>query len=218
MFVETKTRKESAVHFQNWNTIHHPGNIVNTNVRGGSLIQIHPKHKLNKSNALSINNPLNECLHISTPFQGELLHIFLIYNHPTSLIEEAIFRNAALHKFCVIIGDFNVNTRQKKSRLNRFLRNFDFEIHTTDPTFIMPNNGDTTPDLIVYSRNLKNNFEKVEVVPDLGADHLAIQISFNLATVSNPENHSDQEKYRFYKCDIDNVNQQMVVLLQKSSC
>lgn len=208
MFVETKTKTESAVMYQNWNIIHKPGNIVNTNTRGGSLVQMHPKFQLIKANAPAINNPLNECLHFATPFLNERLHIFLIYNHPTSLIEESVFRKAALYKYCIIIGDFNINNKAGKNRLSQFLRKADFQIYQTEPTFIMPNNNDTTPDLIVHSRELKKHFEKVELIPDLGADHLAIEIEMNIITSPKQEN-TEEDKYRFQKCNTQLVNRIM---------
>ncbi|KAL3284928.1 hypothetical protein HHI36_019060, partial [Cryptolaemus montrouzieri] len=41
----------------------------------------------------------------------------------------------------------------------------------TPPTFIMPNNEDTTPDLILFSPNMKNFIENIDVIPDLGSEH-----------------------------------------------
>lgn len=207
LFVETKTRETSAVNYQNWNTVHHPGNIVNTNIRGGSLIQLHPDFKMIRANSPAINNVLNDCLHVAIPFLNEKLHIFLAYIHPTSMIEDPIFTKAALCKYAIIIGDFNVNNNRKKKQLDRFLCTTNFDIYRTEPTFIMPNNEDSTPDLILYTKNLENNFKKVSVTPDLGSDHLSIHIQFNMQ--SPPILSTQTIKYRFHKCKIEQVNSEM---------
>lgn len=213
MFVETKTKTDSTIAFQNWNLIHHPGNVINTNIRGGSLLQMHPYFKLTKSNAPAINNPLNDCIHISIPFQDEQLHFFLVYNHPTSIVEESIFRMATIHKYSIIIGDLNINTNQKKRHLSQFLTNADFKVYQTDPTFIMPNNdNDTTPDMIIYSSNLTNIFNKVELVPDLGSDHLAIHLQLKLTATIDIEDIPT--KYRYHKCNIERVNTEMKKYLE----
>lgn len=208
LFVETKTKNDSTIGYQNWNVIHHPGNIVNTNLRGGSLIQLHPRFQLIKTNAPSINNPLNDCIHVAIPFKNDQLHLFLVYFHPNSLIEETVFTKANLYKYSIIIGDFNINNSRKKRQLTRFLTTSGFNKYETEPTFIMPNNEDTTPDLILYSANLKNNIKRAEVIADLGADHLGIQLFFDMeaALTTYSYNHV---KYKFQKCDIDQVNAQI---------
>lgn len=208
LFVETKTRESSAINYQNWNIIHQPGNVVNTNLRGGSLIQLHPCFKLNKTNPPAINNALNSCLHITTPFLDDRLHIFLTYIHPMSLIEENIFIKAALCKYAIVIGDFNVCNNRKKKQLDKFIKTTNFEIYKTEPTFIMPNNEDSTPDLILYTNNLKNNFKKVTVIPDLGADHLGIQIQFDMQSPPTP--CAQSTKFKFHRCKVDRVNAEIV--------
>lgn len=214
LFVETKTKDNSAVGYRNWNVVHHPGNTLNTNLRGGSMIQLHPEIKLIKSNPVTINNPLNDCLHVAVPFTNDRLHIFLTYIHPTSLIEENIFSQASRCKYCIIIGDLNVNRVQKKRQLSRFLKTSNFEVYETEPTFIMPNNEDTTPDLILYSSNLKNNFKSVAVVPDLGSDHLAIQIKFDMQ--NTPIAQSNTPIYKFHKCDLKLVNEKMMRFIDET--
>lgn len=208
LFVETKTKNDSSVGYQNWNIIHHPGNIVNTNLRGGSLIQLNPRFKLIKTNAPAINNPLNDCLHIAVPFKNDQLHLFLVYFHPNSLIEETVFTKAALCKYSIIIGDFNVNNSRKRKQLTRFLNTSGFSKYETEPTFIMPNNNDTTPDLLLYSTNLENNIKKVKVIADLGADHLGIQLSFDMEAALTTYGNN-LERYKFHKCDVEQVNAQM---------
>lgn len=215
LFVETKTRRESPTSYQDWSVIHHPGNVVNTNLRGGSIIQMHPRLKLGKSNPPSINSPLNDCLHVTTPFRDEQLHIFLVYIHPTSLIEETILTKAVLYRYSLIIGDFNVNSSQKKRQLNRFLNSTNFEKYDTGPTFIMPNNNDSTPDLILYSDNLINSIKKVKLTPDLGADHLGIQI--DLDTQSNTAIYDPGTiRYKFHKCKVEEVNRKMEDYLENN--
>ena len=79
----------------------------------------------------------------------------------------------------MIIGDFNVN-RAKNLQLKRFLENSTFKRANTPPTFLMENNADSTPDLILFTNNLKKNIKKVETHPDIGSDHLAIEITIDL--------------------------------------
>ena len=69
----------------------------------------------------------NETLHMSIPFQGEKLHIFLVYNHPNSRIEDTIFTKAALYKYAIIIGDFNIN-RAKRKHIDNFLNVCNFSV------------------------------------------------------------------------------------------
>lgn len=215
MFVETKTSPDSEVRYQGWNTVHQPGNVLNTNLRGGCLIQLNPRYKLIKENPPVINNPSNNCMHVAIPFKNDRLHIFLVYIHPNSLIEETIFTKAALYKYCIVVGDFNVNNQQKKRQMNRFLSSTSFEQHKTDPTFIMPNNNDTTPDLILYTGNLKYNIKKVELVPDLGADHLGFQINFNMNMASPPVQNSTI-KYKFHKSNMERINHNIQRYIEKN--
>ena len=143
LFVESKTKPDANTNYQNWHILRCDGNIVNNNIRGGSLVQVHPNLKMGKANAPQINNPLNNALHFTIPFQDDKLHIFLIYIHPSSNIEENIFSKAMQYKYAMIIGDFNIN-QTKRKQLNNFLKNTHFVKVDTPPTFIMPNNPDST--------------------------------------------------------------------------
>lgn len=62
----------------------------------------------------------------------------------------------------------------KKKQLANFIKNTKFVKLKTPPTFLMTNNPDTTPDTILCTENIIKNFSKIELSPDLGADHLAI--------------------------------------------
>ena len=114
LFVETKTKENSNTRYRTWNVLQFNGNVVNNYTRGGNLVQIDPTLKMKKENPPRINNPLNEVTHFTVPFQGDKMHIMLVYIHPTSSIEETIFIKAALYKYCLIIGDFNVNKTRTK--------------------------------------------------------------------------------------------------------
>lgn len=200
------------VQYKNWDSIHQPGNIINRNLRGGSLVQIHPDLKMGKSNAPRINNPLNNAIHFTIPFKNDYLHVFLVYIHPTSDIEESIYIMASQHKYALMIGDFNWNTPRKRRQINNFLKNSQFCKIDTDPTFIMPNNIDSTPDLIFITKNLIKNVKETKVLPDLGADHLAINIVIDLD--KQPEETVITQKYQFHKCDTDRVNTKLSSYLE----
>ncbi|KAL3282073.1 hypothetical protein HHI36_005272, partial [Cryptolaemus montrouzieri] len=147
----TKTKAEDSVQYKDWSIVRHDGNIINHNIRGGSLAQIHPSLGMRKRNAPRINNPLNDSIYFIIHIENDELHIFLIYNHPTSYLEEIILNMAVNYKYSLIIGDFNINNSKKRRNLNNFLQRSSFSMAETPPTFIMPNNEDTTPDLILFS-------------------------------------------------------------------
>jgi hypothetical protein len=73
---------------------------------------------MGKENQLHITNPLNEALHFTIPYQNDKLHIFLVYIHPMAPIENNIFTKASLYKYCIIIGDLNLNKQKKKTTQN----------------------------------------------------------------------------------------------------
>lgn len=159
---------------------------------------------MKKENAPRVNNPLNEVTHFSIPFLNDKLHIFLVYIHHSSTdIENTLFTKAALCKYALIIGDFNVNKRREK-QIKIFIENTTFRKVITPPTFIMENNPDSTPDLILYTHNLENNIKQVETHPDIGSDHIAIQLMLDLNT---PNIQVDEEfKINYNKCDMEKVN------------
>ena len=80
---------------------------------------------------MATNNPLNEVLDISIPI-NDFLHIFLIYIHPHSRIEQTIFIKVCRHKYAVIIGDFSVNT-YKKRQVENFCNKSSFQQLLTPP-------------------------------------------------------------------------------------
>lgn len=211
MCVETKS-KENTSPLNNWDIIQQKGNIVNTNIRGGSLVQAKQQVKLGKANPPAINNTLNSCLHFTIPFRKSKLHILLVYIHPTSLIEETIFTKAALYEYCVIIGDFNPSAR-KKQQLNFFLQNSDFVRMNTPPTFIMTNNPSTTPDIILCTQNIRKNIN-TSLTSDLGSDHLSILWTLD-TTIPPEDNYIEETKYNIQKCNIEVVNQKLGEFLQE---
>lgn len=152
MFVETKTGINTLTNYRDWITIQKHGNVVNTNVRGGSLIQCAKHLKIGKANPPHFNNPLNETIHCTIPFKNNKIHIFLTYIHPNSAtIEDNLFVKASQYEYAIIIGDFNVNNRKKK-QIQHFLNNSDFVQISTPPTFIMANNENSTPDLFFCTK------------------------------------------------------------------
>lgn len=211
MFVETKTKKDSNTSHRNWNTLRLDGNQIHNHARGGSLIQIHPDLKMGKANPPRINNPLNECLHFTIPFLDDKLHIFLVYIHPHSRIEENIFTMSTLYKYSLIVGDFNVNNRVKKRQLNNFIQNTGFCKYVTPPTFLMQHNNDSTPDILLHTSNISNNL-KVELTPDLCSDHLSLHISLDKQM---PITNNRLLRYNFAKTDINKINTTMIEFINE---
>ena len=212
LFVESKTKPEANTKYRNWNVLRHDGNIANVNIRGGSLVQAHPSLNLGKANAPVINNTLNDVLHFTFPFKEDKLHIFLVYIHPTSSIENSIFNMAMRYKYALIIGDFNVNSAAKRKQLNDFIRNTNFVKATTPPTFIMPNNNDSTPDLVLHTKNITHNLCKIDVLPDIGSDHLSLIIAFDSNKPIIPE--EPIIKHKFDKCNIAAVIVEMTHFIE----
>lgn len=211
-FVETKTKEESNTSYKDWSVIQHNGNLIHNKTRGGSLVQARPDLKIGKANPPAINDHLNECIHFTVPFIEDKLHIFLVYIHPNLRIEENIFTKACLYKYSLIIGDFNINNRFKKRQLTNFLQNSNFEQWKTAPTFLMPHNNDSTPDIILHTANISANILSVEETPDLGSDHLGLVLSLDL---QKPTLHSEIQKYNFLKTEMNKVNEGMLSYLQQ---
>lgn len=212
MFVETKIREDQALEYQDWNILNHIGE-KDERVRGGSLVKCHPSLRMGKANPPSINNRKNETLHFTLPFKEEKLHIFLVYIHPCSKIEETIFTKALQYKYAIIIGDFNVN-KVKKRQINNFIQNSNFIQVPTMPTFLMNNNPDSTPDIILHTSNLKNNVTEIELTPDLGSDHLAMMIELDLEKPIQEEQGSFT--YNFNKCNIKKLNKAMEEYIEQN--
>lgn len=212
LLVETKTKTDNNTSYRDWNTIQLNGSHITNIPRGGSLVQAHPNLKIRKENSPSINNHLNETIHFSIPFLEDRLHLFLVYIHPTARIEENIFVKASLYKYALIIGDFNIN-RSKQKQLNTFLQNSDFKKYDTAPTFLMPNNRDTTPDIILHTNNITNNITQVELTADLGSDHLGFKLKLDLQQITPIE---VIRKYSFNKCNIDKVNEKMATYINEN--
>lgn len=204
LFVETKIKKEVAVKYRNWNIVQIHGNVIN-NARGGSLALLKHNFKMRKENAPITNNRLNEALHFSIPFMDNHLHVFLLYIHPLYNIDDTILTKARMFKYAIIIGDFNLN-RTKSKQLKTFLFNSDFKKILTEPTFLMPNNTDSTPDLILHTNNLTNNFTEVKLVTDLGSDHLGIKIKFNMLQTPIAE-PTRIVKYLYDRCNMTTINE-----------
>ncbi|KAL3275389.1 hypothetical protein HHI36_020153 [Cryptolaemus montrouzieri] len=204
LFVETKTKPEDNVQYRDWSIIRHDSNIVNHNSSGDSLAQIHPSLGMKKRNALRINHPLNDALHFMIPFRNDEVHPFLIYNHPTSFLEEAILNMAVNYKFSLIIGDFNINNSRKRRNLNNFLQKSNFHMAETPPTSIMPNNEDTTPDSIVYSSHMRYLIQNVDVIPGLGSDHSSIILNLDMNINLKA---ADRSVYCFQKSKMESINQ-----------
>ncbi|KAL3286653.1 hypothetical protein HHI36_001152, partial [Cryptolaemus montrouzieri] len=111
---------------------------------------------------------------------------------------------AVNYKYSLIIGDFNINNSKKRRNLNNFLQRSSFSMAETRPTFIMPNNEDTMPDLILFSPNMKNFIESIDVIPDLGSEHLSIILSLNVDITMKLDKF-----YCFRKANMENINKRL---------
>lgn len=212
LFVESKTNPESNTTYRNWDIIQADGNIVNRNVRGGSLVQINPRLKMKKCNSPRINNPLNECIHFAVPFKEDVIHIFLIYIHATSRIENSILIMASLFKYAIIIGDFNIN-EVKKRQIRNFLNTSNFQQRKTKPTFLMANNEDSTPDLLLHTQNIREDIE-VELTPDLASDHLAFIVKIAGNTTDMPIFYVEKPNYA--KTNTEAINREMTDFIKET--
>lgn len=211
MFVETKLK--SSITFRNWTSIQKHGNIINRGVRGGALAMGHPMIQLGKSNPPAINSPSNNALHFCITIGSNLIHVFLIYIHPFSKIEESIFNMASLHDNCLIIGDFNPNPTKKK-HIRQFLNMSNFVQITTSPTYVMEHNPNSTPDLLFCTRNIRNLITQVEVVPDLCSDHLSILIHVN--STSKVPKPIPMVTKNYNLCNVKTVNSAMKDYIEKN--
>ena len=189
MIVETKTTTGSNVGYKDWFKSQRNGIILNKNARGGSAILGHPKLNLKRENAPYCSNPYNDILHVSMPLIGnEKLHIFLAYIHPLdNKIEENLLIKASQYDYAIIIGDLNMNSMKSK-QLSNFCNNSNFCRIRTPPTFLMTHNPDSTPDVLLCTSNIENMIANVSLSPDLGADHLAIELSITIDKVTYVEN------------------------------
>lgn len=79
-FVETKNDATTNINYRDWIVITHHGNRINTNLRGGSIMQFNRATGIRKENAPRINNPYNDALHISIPFLDDTSRNYLFRN------------------------------------------------------------------------------------------------------------------------------------------
>lgn len=100
LFTESKTKTHTQ--YRDWTIIEKLGNIINKNTRGGSIAMIESHLKIGKANPPHQNDVKNECIHFTIPFKNDKLHIFLIYIHPYSALEDTIFTKASLCKYAII--------------------------------------------------------------------------------------------------------------------
>ena len=216
LFVETKSKAEKPINYRNWSNIQIIGTQITNYPRGGSMAMAHPSLKLGKQNQPKINNKLNECLHFTIDANlDDKVHIFLTYIHPHAKLEGNIFVKACLFKYSLIIGDFNIN-KCKNSQLNLFLNSSDFCKHATAPTFLMANNNDSTPDVVLYSKQLKPYIESVGLFPDFGSDHLSMFLSLSLFPSIIPSTTSLSLNLNVKKCNVKQVNNEVKNFIDNS--
>ncbi|KAL1516399.1 hypothetical protein ABEB36_000317 [Hypothenemus hampei] len=145
--------------------------------RGGAMVLLDTSVVLGRANPPFLNNLLNDCLHFTIPYRSDKLHILLIYIHWDN--ERNILVKASLYKYAILIRDFNINARKRK-QLNDFLYHSDFTKRDILPTFLMTNNKNSTPDLLLHTKNLTNDIYDMELTNELGSEHLAIMFKIHL--------------------------------------
>lgn len=213
LFVESKIDETHNVNYNDWTTFTKIGHKIQ-NIRGGSIIQCHPSLHARRDNPPAIRNQMNEVTHFTTPFQNEKLHIFLVYFHPNSTLEETVFTKASLYKYSIIIGDFNATTKKKLDQINEFVKNSKFSKAETGPTFIMSNNQDSTPDLLLYTENIKSNIVKVELIPDLAPDHLGMVVDIDMQL--EPHEQTEKITYNYKLSNILKINKELELFIENN--
>ncbi|XP_044765008.1 uncharacterized protein LOC123321460 isoform X1 [Coccinella septempunctata] len=74
----------------------------------------------------------------------------------------------------------------------------------------MKNNPDSTPALLMCTRNIRDNILNVTLTPDLGSNHLGIE--FLLDTGKEPEEYTQETITLYEKCNIEEVNRRMLFI------
>lgn len=215
LFVETKLKASKKIMFKNWSTFQLQGQLITNYPRGGCLVLGNPKLQLIKENSPKINYSLNECVHFSIPIPSKhtRLHFFLVYIHPTLKIEENILTMAAKYEYAIIIGDFNVNANKLK-QIRNFLSASNFTQCSTGPTFLMPANKDSTPDLILCSSEVKQLIGDITLSPDLCSDHLSLDFPLKLdITLPNIEPSNARN---INKCNTELLNSMMLIFVDSN--
>lgn len=109
LLVETKAHEDTTISYRDYDVLKLTGSKIGRNVRGGSAVMAHREMRITKQNSPKMNFPTNECLHFSLPFRGDHLHILLTYIHPVCMIDPTLLIKASTYKYCILIGDFNIN-------------------------------------------------------------------------------------------------------------
>lgn len=138
--------------------------------------------------------------------------IFLAYIHASSIIEENILVKAVQFKYALIIRDFSTNRKNKQ--LQQFIQICIFIQISTPPTFLMKNNPDSTPDIILCTNNIKNHISTT-AIPDLTSDHLAIELIIDLSTPLN--SIPDSIIKNNYRCDMKEFNNELIRHVHKKN-
>lgn len=78
----------------------------------------------------------------------------------------------------------------------------------------MPNNNDTTPDILLHTKNLINHIQNIELIPDLGSDHFGI--TFEL--ICNIEIKEEPFlKYNLNSCNMQHLNGRMLSFVSENN-
>jgi len=74
----------------------------------------------------------------------------------------------------------------------------------------MPENQDSTPDILLHTKNLTTNIKDIQLTNELGSDHLAITFNTDLQqTQPVPRTRRDTKKLNLTKTGIEKVNKHL---------
>lgn len=76
----------------------------------------------------------------------------------------------------------------------------------------MPNNRDTTPDLIFCTENIRTDIASLEVIPDIGSDHLAILLTLDTSNLTRQ--CASPKEQNFTQADVQKINQDINCFLE----
>lgn len=123
-------------------------------------------------------------------FEKEKINLFNVYVQPTTLKNELMVLSEIDCSNSIICGDFNShnnvwsnggpNGRGVFMKKWMEMNNMEVINNTKQATYIVPNKTKTTPDLIIISKNIKNNVIKSNVGPYTGSDHLPLLMEIKI--------------------------------------
>lgn len=137
------------------------------------------------------NNESNiEKVGIKLQIGGAYINLFSVYVPPKASLKDLEYLSCMNTKDAIIGGDFNAHNSMwstlKENSRGRFvldwIKNNDLEIVNNKkiPTYINNNKSSSTPDLLLFSKNSCFKIKDVEIMNEIGSDHLPIKTNFKI--------------------------------------